>query len=128
MAMRIAPRPEPLSIAKTRPVKRGDYLSWLHTLPCIITKQHGVEAAHVSFARPELGHLGRGKSQKASDRWALPMDPRLHMEQHKHNEQAWWRAMDKDPHMACLILWGLWSDYGEDATEAATRIIMEGIG
>lgn len=113
---------------KTAPVKRAAYLAFIRSLPCVITRQHGVEAAHLSFARPELGHFGRGKSQKASDRWCLPLSPSFHAAQHAAgNERRWWMDYAPDPHVACMILWGLYSDYGMDAREHAEHIIMKGI-
>lgn len=123
---RIAPREE-TTLTKPRPVKRRDYLAWIHDIPCVITGKTGVEACHLSWARPELGHYGRGKSRKASDRWVLPMSPEKHREQHSMGEQRFWMMHKPDPHILCLTLYGLWSDYGDEATEFATRIIMKGI-
>ncbi|GAB4351332.1 MAG: DUF968 domain-containing protein [Oricola sp.] len=112
---------------KTAPVKRDSYKRWIATLPCVITKSYGVQVAHLSFSRPELGHLGRGKQTKASDRWVLPLAVALHEEQHAGSEREFWRRYGIDPHIACLVLFGIWSDYGRDATEHAERIIKGGI-
>lgn len=127
-AFRIAiPREDPPKGKRTARVKRDAYRKWVGTLPCVIRKRPGVEVAHISFARPDLGHLGRGKQSKASDRWVLPLAPDLHAEQHGMNEREFWRRHDIDPHLICLVLWGLWSDYREDATPHALRIILGGI-
>lgn len=129
MAMRIAPRPIP---AKAKPEKSKDYLAWLHELPCIVSGQSPVEAAHVSYANPVVGASGRGKAQKASDRWAVPLHPDLHRAQHEANEREWWLMNGINPHMVALVLWGLWNELkagrSNDATERATALIRSGLG
>lgn len=128
MAHRIVSTPS-APVAKARPVKRDAYRSFVSSLPCVITKMPGVQVAHLSWSRPEVGHFGRGKSQKASDRWVLPVSPHLHDRQHAMgDERAFWAGYSIDPHLACMILWGVWSDYGDDAHEHAVKIIMGGIG
>lgn len=107
----------------TAPVKSKGYLAWVHDLPCVVSGRQPVEAAHVSFANPTFGAHGRGKGQKASDRWALPLHPDLHREQHQCNEREWWLSKGINPHMLATILWGLWKERGADATAEATRII-----
>lgn len=128
MAWRIASAREQPFSAHTSPVKAADYLSWLHTLPCVISHQWPVEAAHVSFARPELGAPGRGKSRKVSDRWAVPLSPDLHRVQHDGNEREFWRGHSLDPHVICLVLWGIYFERKQDAGEIAERLILGGIG
>lgn len=126
MAVRIA-KPEVSYFPKRKPAKNASYLSWLHELPCVVTGRYGVEAAHVSFAVPEYGHYGRTKSHKASDRWALSLTPEEHHRQHRMgDERAYWRSVGVDPHIVCLVLWGLWTEMGDEATEAATAVIMQG--
>ena len=131
MASRIA-NYTPQAFGKdTAPVKSKPYLEWLHGLPCIITGRQPVEAAHVSFANPKFGATGRGKGQKASDRWALPLHPDLHREQHDckgGNEQDFWIAKGINPHFAAVILWGLWSERKQAATASAERLIRSGLG
>lgn len=124
MAFRIAPSEAPV---KAPPVKRPSYLSWIRTLPCVVTGTRPVEAAHLSMARPDMGHYGKGKSQKASDSWCLPLCPDEHRRQHDIGEKKYWFLQHQDPHTLCLVLWRLWSDYGSSATEHAERIIMKGI-
>lgn len=126
MAMRIAPQGE-LTLTKAKPVKRGTYLQWIRSLPCVVTGTRPVEAAHLSTARPELGHFGRGKQQKASDSWVLPLSPEEHRRQHDMGEKKYWFLQHQDPYLLCLVLWRLWSDYGPDATEHAERIILRGL-
>lgn len=128
MAFRIAPRPEMTVSRRTSPVKAKSYLGWLHQLPCIVTRSQPVEAAHVSYANPAFGATGRGKGQKASDRWALPLSPEEHRKQHGMNEQEYWRSVGINPHLAACILYGLFEERGDEATEMATRLILSGIG
>lgn len=126
MAFRIPYQGE-LTLTKAKPVKRGTYLQWIRQLPCCVTGTRPVEAAHLSTARPELGHFGRGKQQKASDRWTLPMSPDEHRRSHDIGEHKYWFRQGVDPYTLCLVLHGLWSDYGPDATEHAERIILRGL-
>lgn len=109
----------------TAPVKAKSYLDWLHDLPCVISGRTPVQAAHVNYANLTFGATGRGKSQKASDRWALPLHPEIHDAQHKYgNEQDWWIIQGINPHLIAAILWGLWKERGSDATAQAERIIL----
>ena len=107
----------------TKRVERKDYLSFIRDLPCVIccaSPIMGIDAAHLSKAKPEYGHFGRGKGQKVSDRWALPLCRKCHLWQHDVGEERFWGK--RDPHLACLVLWGLWSDLGEDATDMVTEL------
>ncbi len=122
MAFRL-PRPDTAfnGSVKAKPKKDGDYLNWLHELPCCISGRRPVEAAHVSFANPRAGATGRGKAQKASDRFALPVHADLHREQHAGNEQKFWSDRGIDPHYLALALYGA---YHEDNIELARVILM----
>lgn len=114
----------PLIVGKhTKPVKAKDYFGFIHDLPCIITGSTPVEAAHVNFANRPMGAPGRGKGTKASDRWCLPLCKPMHDEQHDIGEEVFWRQHRINPHIACLVLWGLWSERGEDAVPIAQGLI-----
>lgn len=91
-----------------REAKAAAYLDWIRTLPCVISGATPVEAAHVSTAAIFYGHPGRGKGNKAADRWALPLSPRLHREQHGMAEGAFWKKYGVDPHLLALVLFALW--------------------
>lgn len=110
---------------KTKPVKSKDYLSFIHLLPCVVSGVHEVQAAHISFAALRYGHFGRGKSTKAHDRWCLPLSAACHAKQHSMNEQDYWRSVGIDPHLLCLIIWGLFCDMGNDAEHFAASIILQ---
>lgn len=123
MAFRIAST-APQSAGKTTGrVKSGDYLSWLHLLPCVVTGAVPVEAAHVSYANLHYGAPGRGKGRKVSDRWALPLSKAEHARQHSMNEAVYWREVGIDPHDLACRLWGLWSERGDEALGAAIVIV-----
>ena len=117
----IAPDPTP----KAKPSKSKGYLAWLHELPCCVSGQFGVHAAHLSFAAPRYGHYGRGKGSKASDRWALPLAPAEHARQHSMNEQDYWREVGIDPHLLALTIHGLWTDLGDGGQPFAQAIINQ---
>lgn len=113
---------------KRRPKKRGDYLSFLHELPCVVTGRMGVQAAHLSYKSTMHGHFGRGKGTKAPDRFALPLCPEEHAAQHAMNERAYWEAKGIDPHALANTLFGLWNDYDEpEAVTYCTNRIMQGL-
>jgi hypothetical protein len=98
--------------AKAR--KDSGYLAWLHEVPCIVTGTLPVEAAHLSTANPKYGHMGRGKGQKAHDRWALPLSQDEHRLQHHQGEATYWRErwvrLGIKPHFTALVLHGLYLD------------------
>lgn len=121
MAYRIAPM---ASLPTVKAVKREPYLQWIRNLPCIVTGQHGVEACHLSTANISYGHFGRGKSQKASDRWALPLTPTEHRRQHGMNELIYWRSTRVNPYKAATILWGMYSDNATPRDAAKVIAIM----
>lgn len=108
--------------------KNADYLAWIRTLPCAVTGRHPVEAAHLSTANPQYGHFGRGKSQKAPDRWALPLHADEHRKQHGMNEYRYWLDARINPYPLALALHGVWSDHGEEATPFALLILQHARG
>lgn len=113
---------------KQRAPKRKGYLAFLHDLPCVVTGNYGVQAAHVSFASPMHGHYGRGKGTKAPDRFALPLCPDEHARQHNMNEQAYWLSVGINPHELANTLWGVFSDYEEaEAIARCTARINQGL-
>jgi hypothetical protein len=89
-------------------VEKPAYLDWIRTLPSIVSRREGVEAAHVSYAVPAYGKLGRGKGAKESDQWAVPLTPDEHRAQHSMGEQAYWRSVGIDP---CIIAALLYAAY-----------------
>lgn len=113
----------PEAFPTRKPAKSKDYLAFLHKLPCVVTGQTVVEAAHVSFAAPQYGHYGRGRGSKAPDRWALPLCPDEHRRQHDMNEAEYWRSVGINPHIMALTIFGLFTDMGDDAEPFATAII-----
>lgn len=96
----------------SKAVKDKDYLSYLHSLPCVVTGRMPVEAAHVSYPDPRYGKLGRGKSSKESDRWAVPLHMDEHARQHGMNERAYWRSVGIDPCILALALHAACPDVG----------------
>ncbi len=114
-----------VAIPKRKSQKSKDYLSFLHRLPCVVTGVRIVEAAHLSTARLEYGHYGRGKGSKAPDRWALPLSPEQHRRQHSGNEMAYWQSVGINPHILALTIWGLFSEMGDDAEPFAAAIINQ---
>lgn len=90
---------------QSKRVKDADYLDFIRSLPCIVTHREPVEAAHVSYAVPEYGKLGRGKGAKESDRWAVPLCPEEHARQHTMNERDYWRSTGIDPCIVAALLY-----------------------
>lgn len=125
---RVAYHPGAFVVPKRRPEKKPAYLEFIRRLPCVVTGQYGVQAAHLSSSDPTYGHYGRAKGTKASDRWALPLHPEEHARQHSGNEMAYWLATGVNPHELALVLFGIWADYDSDtAIERATARIRAGI-
>ncbi len=85
-------------------VEKPDYLDFIRSLPCIVTRGEPVEAAHVSYAEPRAGKLGRGKSAKESDCWAVPLSPEEHRRQHSMGEREYWDSVGIDPVVIAAFL------------------------
>lgn len=122
MASRIAPRPIQ-AVTKHAPVKSPSYLAFIRQLPCVVTGRRPAQAAHVSYQAEHYGARGRGKSQKVSDRFALPLCEEEHRIQHTMNERAYWEKRGIDPHIVCLVLWGLYHERGSDGLDLAEKAI-----
>lgn len=125
MAYRIANNPEAFSNApakgQKRPRKENDaHLRWLRTLPCCITGERPVEAAHIRFADPIYGKRAVGGQEKPDDRWAVPLSKAKHREQHDMNEREFWARHGLDPLRIALALHGVTGD-----DEQATVILRE---
>lgn len=117
MAFRIAPQ----MTTNHKPARRvldRDYVAWIKKLPCVITGRLGVEAAHVSFANMRAGASGRGKGQKVSDRFCLPLVPEQHALQHSVGEQKFWSDYGIDPHYLALALFGAYHENNDDLARA----------
>ncbi|MDI6837829.1 MAG: DUF968 domain-containing protein [Rhizobiaceae bacterium] len=130
MALQIRKVSDPY-FAKAKPQKSKPYLHWLHALPCCLTGRYGVEAAHVSYARPWFGHLGRAKGHKAHDLFAVPLHPDMHALQHSGkmgSEEEFWSRHGVDPHELAVTLWAIYSAYPEpESTARATARINQGL-
>lgn len=116
------PDPTPKRKAKKEP----DYLAFIRTLPCIVTRRQEswIQAAHLSYADRSYGHYGRGRGTKAPDRWALPLSEEQHRIQHGMNERTFWETAGINPHVACLVIWGLWSDAHEEVHDEVVQLIL----
>ncbi len=107
---------------KAKPKKDEGYLNFVRSLPCVITGRPGAEAAHVSFANMRAGATGRGKGQRASDRFALPLHPDQHRllpdAQHNMGERKFWADHGIDPHYLALALFGAYHENNDDLARA----------
>lgn len=101
MAMQLRKAPTAFSLQPTgkgsKRVEKPAYLDFIRSLPCIVTRREGSEAAHVSYAEPRAGKLGRGKASKESDCWAVPLHTDEHRRQHGMDEREYWRSVGIDP-------------------------------
>lgn len=125
MAFRILSKQPMEPFPKQKAKKNGNYLAFIHKLPCVVSGAREVQAAHLSYANPRYGHYGRGKGSKAPDRWALPLSEAEHRRQHSMNEESYWRSVGINPHVLALVIFGLWADLGDDAEPFATAVINQ---
>ena len=123
MNLRIVKPPQYFPAKKQ--TKNAGYLAFLRGLPCAVTGKYGVEAAHVSFANPEYGSYGRSKTQKVADLFALPLSPEEHRRQHGMNEREYWSETGINPHLLCLNLWAVFTNYGDEAQPFCEAIINQ---
>ena len=80
------------------------HLDWIRTLPCVITGERPVDAAHIRYADRAYGKRETGKSEKPDDRWTLPLCRRKHDEQHTMDERIFWARHGLDPLRIALAL------------------------
>lgn len=113
---------------KTPPVKSKDYLAFIHLLPCVITGMSPVEAAHLSTANLDWLHHGRGKGQKASDRWALPLTNAKHTEQHSMGEMRFWKEHGINPYWLATVMYAEWRERGDEAWPHCVKLIKRAKG
>lgn len=79
-------------------VRNDRYLAWLRTLPCCISgKNPPSDAAHIRSGSIKYNKRPTGGSEKASDRWALPLSREVHAELHSMNELAFFEMHKIDP-------------------------------
>lgn len=102
-------------------IEDKDYLTWIRQFPCAVSGMSPVEAAHVSFAAPQYGKLGRGLGRKETDYWALPLSPEQHRLQHSMGEQKYWQLTGVDP---CVVALALRAAY-HDGNDERARLILE---
>lgn len=110
MAFRLQRHPEAFSnapVGKQRKRQRAtdrSHLQWIRTLPCVITGERPVDAAHIRYADPIYGKRETGKGEKPDDRWAVPLCRRKHDEQHSGSERSFWARHGLDPLRIALAL------------------------
>lgn len=98
-------------VRQRRPrIKEPQHLDNIRQLPCLICFGQPVEAAHLRAKSNMHGKRETGKSEKPSDKWALPLCPEHHREQHSMNELGFWRYHGIDPFVTALSLWAAEGD------------------
>lgn len=85
-------------------IKDNKHLDYIRSLPCCICGRIDTEAAHIRTASREHEKRETGKSEKPSDKWAVPLCNYHHREQHGMNEIAFWNAYDIDPFILAITL------------------------
>lgn len=89
-----------------------DHLAFIRSLPCVVTgRTDNVEAAHISYADPQYGKLGRGKGQKEDDCWTLPLCRDEHNIQHQSDEGLYWAVRRINPLVTAAALYIHSGDY-----------------
>lgn len=101
-------------------IENKNHLSFIRKLPCVVcgTRRH-VEAAHVRMGNPLYGKPPAGMAEKPDDKWAVPLCPPHHDEQHSMNEAQFWVALAVDPLQLALALFNSTGD--EERAEQIVR-------
>lgn len=106
-------RIEPATIERPRPrkprIEEPKHLDLIRQLPCLVCGTQPVEAAHIRSPCLRLGKRETGMSEKADDKWTLPLcahDHRLGpFSQHSLGEDEFWKEWRIDPFATALALW-----------------------
>lgn len=72
-------------------------LAFIRLLPCLVTGQPGVEAAHLRFPSQRYNKRFTGKSERPHDHHCIPLSSEKHREQHDMDEMEFWKQYDIDP-------------------------------
>lgn len=91
-------------------IRSKKHIDFIHQLPCVITKQYGVEAAHIRYNDLNYGKTNPGIGRKPDDCWTVPLCPEKHREQHSMNERKFWDNHGIDPLKIALALWKVSGD------------------
>jgi hypothetical protein len=120
---RIIPPATAFSIGgnRKRPrIENRNHLAFIRKLPCVACgTRRNIEAAHVRMGSALYGKRQAGMQEKSDDRWATPLCPRHHDEQHSMNEAAFWSALAIDPLQLALALFDSTGD--EERAEQIIR-------
>lgn len=97
-----------LTQGKKRPrIKTEGYLDFVRQLPCCNCLKVPVEAAHIRFTCLAAGKPQTGAGRKPDDRWAVPLCPTCHRDQHVSQEVFWWHGVACiDPIYLAAVLFG----------------------
>jgi hypothetical protein len=88
------------------------HLDFIRGLPCAVCGNPlATEAAHLRAGNLKYGKLPAGMQEKSSDKWALPLCSGHHREQHKVNEQQFWKACGINPWVLAMTLHNCSGDY-----------------
>lgn len=104
MAFRIAPALEQPKLKRPRQ-KAENHLAFIRTLPCLVTGQRNVDAAHIRMGSLRHGKRETGLGEKPHDAWTVPLSREEHARQHAMNEAAYWRGVGIDPLFVASLLW-----------------------
>jgi hypothetical protein len=74
-----------------------EYLNYIRQQRCCICGKTPVDAAHLRVGSINDGKRDTGMAEKSSDKWALPLCARHHLQQHAMNEREFWASYGIDP-------------------------------
>lgn len=94
------------------------HLTAVRQLPCLLCRRSPCDAAHIRIGDLLRDKRPTGKGEKPSDKWAVPLCHRCHMEQHRHGERIFWEAQRIDPIAVAIGLYAVSPDI-----EAMTAIV-----
>ena len=103
------------------------HLAFIRKLPCLISGQHGVEAAHVRYPCRAFGKRQTGKAEKPHDFWVVPLSSHWHRKQHNHGDEVvWWmNHVNIDPIPIAITLFAYYSIKNkslDERLEMATKV------
>ena len=110
---------DPSDKAQSR-IRDERHLAFIRTLPSVLSGVYGCDAAHIRYGDPMYRKKRTGKGQKPDDCWTLPLTHEEHMDQHAHNESAWWARQGIDPLALAQKLYAVSGN-----TDAALMIIKQ---
>ena len=86
-------------------LRSKEYLAYVRSLPCTVTRKSHSVAHHITFVE------GNGMGTKVSDHYTVPLSPEEHALLHQMGEKRYWSEHEFDLEEVKQIALDIWREY-----------------